>query len=397
MFKRKLEGITIRVVALLLVLLCSQKAWAAFWFYQGKAAFDQKALDSALSSFQKSQQIDPKSSKSLFYLARTQWEIAEQTKDFGQLIQSKNRFKEFTLHLPFYARGWIYQALAVLRSEERSADGVTQEEWNSIQPIFEKAIEQEPGSAWIKFMSARSMLRYDNFLNEPGRKKTSQYLKESVLFHDPDQPSPFLKPALAFLWRRYASLEFLKELTPNDLPSYQVLVDFLSQDGLWHLRDQVYPKLLLMNQRQEPEEAKSDKTYFHLGEKEKTTEPSPVTYEKLPEAWWAEKGQMKNRLEKRETLRVGLNLKPGIVQLGIQLRGGKGERLSSAYLKIFLCKKEIGTTYVENEEWREANFETRTNGGKCSLEVDLLNGKTSLDSDQGPWVELGKVQIHYPS
>lgn len=244
-----------RVTALLICLLLAQKAWAGVWLYQGERALERKYYSLAYAYLEKAQRADPSNEKIRYLLGRASYDQSRRTRDLVWLQSSLRHWTAFTEALPYYGRGWLYLALTRLSGEKQSQDGLTSEEWAKIKPLLEKAYQQEPGSAWVAYMTGTSFLSNEPFLTREERQEALLRIQKSVTLRRSapslsylDEPSTLLKPALKFLWMRYSDPQYLKDVTPFDYPSYRVLIKFLSEQGLWSARQELFPRYLSLEE-----------------------------------------------------------------------------------------------------------------------------------------------------
>lgn len=258
--------VAIRLLAAGLCLLSFQKAWAGLWFYEGQRAFKQENFREAARDFQKSLKGDRTEPHTLYFLGQSAWHLGVQRKEKVWLETAELFLKQFTREIPDYGRAWLYLALVRLALEQQSADKVTVAEWKKeIQPLFEAAYRREPASAWINFMTGKALLSYSPFLSEGERKRAFERIKKSTALHYPDQPSPYLRPALSFLWNQFSDFGLLKEITPRDTYSYYPLIEFAEQKGLRAQRDEVYPEFLRVTQEAYESQCLKAQRYLEKG------------------------------------------------------------------------------------------------------------------------------------
>ncbi|HXV27532.1 MAG TPA: hypothetical protein VD913_01065 [bacterium] len=234
----------IRLLALLLCLFSLQRAWAGVWIYQGERAFKDKNFVAAFNELQKAEPWDQNNPRLNLLFGESAWHLGVREKDAQWFKKSRSYLQPLTQQLPYFGRGWLYLALSRLGYEDQSVDGVTFAEWNEIKPFLENALQGEPTSPLILYLIGLKYLTYSEYLEAHEKELAMKRIKKSLSLHYPGQVSPYLDPALQFLWARFHDFEILKQITPTDLPSSTALLLFTEKRGLWENRDEVYAVFL---------------------------------------------------------------------------------------------------------------------------------------------------------
>ncbi len=233
----------LRILAAGLFFITAQRAWAGISFYSGTVAFKAQNYQEAVSFFRTSEKWDSGNPRLFYELGRSAFLQGMKTGEEDWLKQSHLSFEKLADRLPDYGRTYAYLGFIYLTLQKRSENGLNLQEWNEIKQLFYKALEKEPGSAWIAYMTGRHFLAHAKFLSLEERQMALTQLKRSVTIFPPrrfHQASPYLKSVLSFLWNRFRDFSLLKKLTPLDPPSYRRFLEFLEQEGLWHYREEVY-------------------------------------------------------------------------------------------------------------------------------------------------------------
>ena len=237
-----------RLLAMGFCLISIEKAWAGIWFYQGQAAFKKGDFHEALRLFERSEKWDSRNPRLIYLLGQSCWHLGVEKKDRISLESAERHLGKLVHELPHYGRGWLYLALVRITIQEQSAHGLTKVEWQQkIRPVFEEAYRKEPTSSWMNYMTGSQALSRMKLLSDEEIKTALNRIKKSVAAHYPDQPSFYLRPALSLLWRTFSNFELLKDVTPVDAASYDLLVQFVDEHGLWVHRDEVYPSFVILN------------------------------------------------------------------------------------------------------------------------------------------------------
>ena len=155
-------------------------------------------------------------------------ELGRQRKEKGRLELAQSRFEKVTAALPYYGKAWLYRGLARIALKEQSKEGFSPAEWKETREFFLRAGEKEPGNAWIAYATGINFLQQDRLLSIGEQEMAVSEIKRSIrlAFQKPssqflEKPSPFLRPALTFLWDRSPDFSLLKSIVPVDRVSYQ--------------------------------------------------------------------------------------------------------------------------------------------------------------------------------
>ncbi len=232
----------LRILAGILFLTALELAWAGVWMYQGKQNLKQGNDAQALVFIKKAKKWDPLNPRLEALRAQAAWGEGNKSSDPKLLTTAAQSFRKLAEQQPHSGRFRVWAALAQLK-----AGDIPQEEWKRLKKELIEARRLEPGSAWAAYETGAVLLSRDEFLEDQERDWAVEQIRQSISFHEPEfsalylpAPSPFLEPALSLLWNRYQDIQMLQWVTPEDLASYQKLLEFMDSNGLWALREEIH-------------------------------------------------------------------------------------------------------------------------------------------------------------
>ena len=241
---RPWQKIVLRLLALALCLFSLKQSWAGVGMDRGKMAFGHKDYPHAVSVLERALKWDPKNPELLYWAGLASWTQGKKTNQLPWFSKSTRTFRKLTGELPYDGRGRLYLGLSRLAEERASRDGVTLSEWFEIKKLLLEALEKEPGSSWMASTVGTNLLSQNQFLVPEEREEAFRLLQKSVSIHRVGVASPYLKPVLSHLWQGFPLFKFLRDLTPRDYESYQVLLDFMDHRGLWEYREEIFSEFL---------------------------------------------------------------------------------------------------------------------------------------------------------
>lgn len=245
--KSRLLNASAMLVLLALSFVCFSKARADVPFYLGDKAFKQKNWDRALPLFREALRRDFRDPQTLSRLGQAAYEEGMDKNRLSLLEESESVLARVTVDAPYDAKAWLYLALVKLEKVRREG-ALNREHWAEIQALLEKAQGAEPGNSWIAYIGGKTILTQEAFLSADGKKRALDWIRKSASLHNPYQASPYLDPAIAFLWERFSDFTLLKMITPLDLFSYARLAAFVESKELWEYRDEINPFYLKLNE-----------------------------------------------------------------------------------------------------------------------------------------------------
>ncbi|MBI3307295.1 MAG: O-antigen ligase family protein [Candidatus Omnitrophica bacterium] len=183
-----------------------------------------------------------------------------------------------TQEMPFYGRGWLNLGLSRLQAQEASPDGVTSAEWPALRDLFQSAYQKEPGSAWVCFVTGRTLLSYPQYLSKAEKQSALGRLRKSASIHFPNQASVELAPILEFLWAQFSDFEMLKSMTPHDFASYQVLLKFAENHKLTAEHAELFPEFERMREVEYKRRVQQAEKWFNQGSYQKALDAYQEAY-----------------------------------------------------------------------------------------------------------------------
>lgn len=425
----------IRVLTLLLFVLSVPRAWAGVLFYQGKTAFQHSDYPRAIQRFEAAKKWNPFNPSFPYWTGISFYRAGDKTGEMKNFQEAAEYLREATQKLPDHGKAWAYLALAEIK---------TGEPWGLVKSHFDKAAKMNPGDPWIAYKKGRSFFLRKEALTPVENQQAIEGIRQALSLHYKDKPSPLLDYTLKDLWRLSGDIRLLKEVTPEDLPSYKRLIDFMDRHELWKERDPVFLKYwelkrrayeeqclqgrFLLGQKKFPQAFRVfqtaywlEKQYFparagmfaaqkRLGwedpqvqEKYRMQEkeisagndgPPPAFQLEYPQQSWTG-GRSSGLLEGRAVLKMNLGLKPGTVEIHFSLRAFS-QKEKPAYVLFYLGTEPVGSLAVSSQEWQTRTLQAESPGGWQRLRAELLNGAPQAVSAQGPRVELGQVRLRFP-
>lgn len=280
----------LRLFFLCLCFVSFQKAWAGWWFYEGKQASKVQQWDRAAEYLRLANRWDPGDPEIQYLLGRALYRWGR-TEGAGSILEeARSLLSELTNRLPFFGKGWLYLGLTNLALEEND---MTVAGWEKVKTYLYRAHEREKGSAWMNFMVARTLLANHHFLT-PDEKKQALLLMQQAIARNPPRhlglPPSYLRHGLDFLWREFHDFSLLRQITPRDYPSYHRLLDFLANRKLWYHHARVYPLYLKFKQAFYRKACLKAAAMLQQGERDKALNAFRQAYWISPHQSWAKAG-----------------------------------------------------------------------------------------------------------
>ncbi len=243
----------------LMLALCffsARAGWADLWAYRSQNCLREGEEQNAARLVRVALRIEPSSPEILRRAGKIFRAEAIKNNDPASFSQAARVYERLTRKIPVYGRGWYFLGASRLAA----LPVVGRADWLVNKRFFYRAWQLESGSEWVAYNVAAAFVRYDSFLSAHERRFAFRLMKQACRMPPAaekspylDLPSPYLKPALSWLWKRYADFALLKWVVPVNAVSYEVFLDFLSKEGLWLFRpeiDAVYGTLALKAYRQ---------------------------------------------------------------------------------------------------------------------------------------------------
>jgi tetratricopeptide (TPR) repeat protein len=255
-----------RALFVALLLLSTQRLFASVLFESGKGLYELERYWQAIGLFQKSYLLNSENPELIRYLGSATYHQSLLQPDPRWIKKSESYFERLCQILPFDGRARSYLARLKLKMALQSTAGLTMDVWQGIKTLYDRAVADEPGSAWVSFQRGQGYLRAFHFLDEEGRQTAVLSLTKAVSLHYPRQSSPYLKPSLDLVWRRFKNFEVLKQLLPADELSYLTALNFLAERSLWQYRAELYPDFDRLTRRAYDEDFQKALELFERGD-----------------------------------------------------------------------------------------------------------------------------------
>ena len=229
-----------KLCAAVFLCLSIQKSWAGWELYQGSLAFKDKKFVAASGALSNALKQDSANPALLDLWVRNAWHLGVESKDKAGFETAAIFSEQLNQQMPYFGRAWLYRALSRIYLKRLSGEKNNPEDWEEIKGWIEKAYKAEQGSPWMAFMTAKWLLSETAFLSPEEKQQALDRMKKSLSLHYTNQVSPYLEPALSFLWKQFSDFDVLKYVTPSNVFSYQRLLGLMEQKNLWEGRDEIW-------------------------------------------------------------------------------------------------------------------------------------------------------------
>ena len=179
----------IRAVALGLFVLSLNQAWAGVWLYTGSLALRERDFESAFTFLEKAEKWDRGNPRVIYELGRISYALGSKTNRSEWFERAFVYFQALVTQLPYYGKGWLYLGLSRFALAKGSENRVDSKEWNDIKNDFRKGVEQEPGNAWIAYMTGTYYLSQDKTLSPEEREWALNQIKRALQIARPQKKS----------------------------------------------------------------------------------------------------------------------------------------------------------------------------------------------------------------
>ncbi len=109
-------------------------------------------------------------------------------------------------------------------------------------------------------------------------------------------------------------------------------------------------------------------------------------------SWWGREFKS-SVLDHKGELGLILNLEPGQRTIKLEIKGIVDAKGNSGHIIFRLQNKVIKRYYANHTDWRILNLPVSSSGGKRWFSAELVNGSELNESERGPLVILGNVEI----
>ncbi len=273
----------VQAFALILLALAGQKALAGTGEYAAMRALQYQDFQRAAGSAEKALMIAPWNSQLRLQYGQAALAMGKKNKNLKWLEAAEDSFARVTREKPWYGRAWLYLALSKIALTRLSGETMTPEKWGQIKNYFNEALNLEPGSAWISFVTSVHLLNRPQFLGPVEKGRTVERLRSALSLHYEGQRSRFLVPAIEFLWKRTRDFDLLIQITPKDYAAYWTLLGFVEKSGLWQHRNQINPEFLKLREAAYSQELARAERLLGKGKKREA-------FEAFQRSWWMDQG-----------------------------------------------------------------------------------------------------------
>ncbi len=229
-----------------LCFLCAGQAWAGWNLYRAEPLYA-GGRHEAVSFLERSLRFDPHNPRALYLAGQVYYLEGVKTGNPEALKKGEGFFERMTRETPRSGKAWM--GLALVRLDLAEKGNISKETWDlKIKPLLDRGYREEPGNTWVAYNSARALISQWDYLTALEKKEALMRMRRSLSIRDPQQASPHLKFALEFLWKQFADFSVLKSVMPQDPYSYEVLMGFIEEKGLWNIRHAVEADYFSRNQ-----------------------------------------------------------------------------------------------------------------------------------------------------
>ena len=222
----------IRIGALAFMGFCMNEAFADYFRYQGIRLYRKSAFEQANQKFEASLKRDAGAYLTQYYLALTNFELGVSKKSQTALHNGIIQLETLKRKIGFFGRVNFYLAASLAEWDRLEHAPINEQDKQKILDLFNEALKEEPGSAWMKYQISGYLLKPGLFSSEV-YPIAYQQLKEAARI----QPDFFHKDVMELAWSHSHDYAKLYELTPFDYVSLSRLLSFIETKGLWQFHE----------------------------------------------------------------------------------------------------------------------------------------------------------------
>lgn len=202
------------------------------------------------------------------------------------------------------------------------------------------------------------------------------------------------------LWKYTKDFELLRKTTPGNLEANEILLSFVSKNGLYDYFVKQKRKVDFYRKKENPEEfeSKMAEKKIRIENLKKTSvfEVSNVTSVSRKD-WQGRSLKEKVVYESGNmywsgTIDAVINVPEGNIIIKVRAKGSQAYSIWP-YMVVELDGKDIGETFVDSPEWKEYGFNLKSDGGIKVLSVTFVNdgGDSSSGEDRNLYVAEARV------
>ena len=202
------------------------------------------------------------------------------------------------------------------------------------------------------------------------------------------------------LWKYTKDFELLWKTTPGNLEANEILLSFVSKNGLYDYFVKQKRKVDFYRKKENPEEfeSKMAEKKIRIENLKKTSvfEVSNVTSVSRKD-WQGRSLKEKAVYESGNmywsgTIDAVINVPEGNIIIKVRAKGSQAYSIWP-YMVVELDGKDIGETFVDSPEWKEYSFNLKSDGGIKVLSVTFVNdgGDSSSGEDRNLYVAEARV------
>ncbi len=265
---------------------------------------------------------------------------------------------------------------------------------------FKRAILNDPNGFNVSHEVGYAGIAVWHYLDEARRELVSERLKCALKLRQ-----WYSKYIYTALWKKTKDFKLLQRITPEGLQPNRDLYAFLVSNNLWQFSKGQIAAVNFYFQKEENEKFKKE-----LSEKQdlikslkrslaKNKQPSDITTAISQEDWQGKSG---GAMYWNGTIYALANMKEGEADISIKAKKyltikAKDPKTPKfyPYMIVALDDKEIGETFVANDDWQDYKFSVKTDGGLKILSVSFVNDIYMPDKEEDRNLLVGDVAISY--
>lgn len=191
-----------------------------------------------------------------------------------------------------------------------------------------------------------------------------------------------------WVWTHTRDFDVLAHIAPADLGSQKDLFYFLQANDLYQFRKAQLETIDLYMKKEEPEQYARK-----VREKENRIEET----KKRAGGWYGRSDDGKNEYKDGKmywtgTVSAAFQVPEGLAKVMIQTKGSQADGIYP-YMAVELDGREIGATFVDNEDWKEYAFKINSGGGPKVLSITFCNDGADTEKNEDRNLYIGEARI----
>ncbi len=260
---------------------------------------------------------------------------------------------------------------------------------------FVRALENDPNGFNISYSVGYAGIGIWDFLNNGERELILDRLRFIVEKY-PWYGFDYIYPRL---WKHTKDFELLQKTTPGNLAANEILLFFVSKNGLYDYFLKQKRKVGLYRKKENPEEFESGMAAkrIRIENFKKTSAFEVSNVSSVSRKDWQGRS-LKEKAAYRSgnmywsgTIDAVINVPEGNITIKVQAKGSQAYNIWP-YMFVELDGKDIGQTFVDSSEWKEYNFNVNTDGGIKILSVTFANNGGDSSSGEDRNLYVGEAQ-----